>query len=137
MRVTGQIVVVEHDGIGTKQLCRMRRRPFRLFANLTSPVCVARRRDPEAPQIVGVLLAFNDADRLPAFDRRQDFVDAIQDRGVGTAKFLRPTAFAVWMAELQWLQCQKTRPLASIFTLRHLVRWFALLRFAEHSGQVV
>ncbi len=60
---------------------------------------VARRWDVVLPRIVDILLAFNYADRAARGDRGGDFVDPIQDRGVSAAESLRPSPFAVWVAE--------------------------------------
>ena len=60
---------------------------------------VAGRGNADAPEIIGVLLALDDANLAALFDRFGDFVGAIQDRGVDAFRALLPAAFAVWMAE--------------------------------------
>ena len=102
MCITGSIVIVEDDDVSASQLRGVALVPFwRIFFLLYTggTMRVARRGNAKLPEIVRILLAFDDANDPAGIDRFSDFIDAIEDSRVDTFDPLFPAAFPIRLFE--------------------------------------
>src|SRR5262245_42419991 len=95
MVATGGVVVVEHDDVGATHLLTVQLQPLRLLAGLASAVCVASCGDADAPEVVGVLLAFDAGDDPTVSNCLFDLVNAVQDLGVDPRRPRLPSAATI------------------------------------------
>jgi hypothetical protein len=89
------IVVVEDNDVGAAQLLGVFGTPLWFFVWLASAVGVACRRNTYTPQIVGILFALYDGDRVAALDRFTDLWQSIDQPCVGAVRPFDPVAMTV------------------------------------------
>jgi hypothetical protein len=102
VRIASRIVVVEADDPRPAQRLAILGLPFRLGLRVLDDVGrtveIARRRDADAPQIVGVLLALDERDLAALLHRRRDLRPTIQRLVVDAFGVVDPAARSIWAA---------------------------------------
>ena len=99
MSISGGIIVVENDDVGAPKLCAVARQPFGPLARIGGAVGVAGCWNTEFPEIVGVLLTFNNANDLPCVDCLPNFIYAIENCRIDAFDSPFPAARSIWPFE--------------------------------------